>query len=159
MAEDLTRIKSIVESLVFVSEEPLPYNRISKILEGIPTKSLKRAVGELVTEYAESDRGFFLQEVAGGYQFRTKPANAEFIRMLIQEKPQRLSRPAMETLAIVAYRQPIIKPDVDKLRGTDSAGVLQTLLQHRLLKILGARTRRASRSSTARRRSSWRSSA
>lgn len=137
MKTDLERIKSIIESLIFVSEEPLPMAQIRKILEGVPNKDLNSAIQELMEEHAEKNRGFVLVEVAGGYQFRSRSENAEFIRMLIQQKPQKLSRAAMETLAIIAYRQPIIRPDVDSLRGTDSSGVIQTLLHHKLIKILG----------------------
>ena len=137
MSDDLARLQSIIESLVFVSDEPLSAAKIRKVLEGVPGKDVTEALGALVDAHASRPSGFYLAEVAGGYQFRSRPENAEYIRALLNQKPQRLSRPAMETLAVVAYRQPIIKPDIDKVRGTDSGGVLATLMQHRLVKILG----------------------
>ena len=137
MSDALARIQSIIESLIFVSEEPLPATKIRKVLEGVPGKDVTEALSRLVEEHAARQGGFYLAEVAGGYQFRSRAENAEYLRALLNQKPQRLSRPAMETLAVVAYRQPIIKPDVDKVRGTDSGGVLATLMQHRLVKILG----------------------
>jgi segregation and condensation protein B len=135
--DDLSRIKSILESLIFVSEEPVTASRLKKALSGVPGKDADRALAELVADYAAREGGIYLAEVAGGFQFRTRVENADYVRALLGQRPQKLSRPAMETLAVVAYRQPIIKPDVDKIRGSDSGGVLATLLAHRLIRILG----------------------
>jgi segregation and condensation protein B len=94
---------------------------------------------ELVEEYREAGRGFVLVEVAEGYQFRSRPEHAEWFRRLGRQRPFRFSRAALETLAIIAYRQPVTRPEIEYLRGVDSGGVLKTLLDKRLVRILGKR--------------------
>jgi segregation and condensation protein B len=87
--------------------------------------------------YASSARGVVLEEIAGGYQLRTPSEHAVYVRRLLSAKPPRLSRPLLETLAIVAYRQPITRPEIEQLRGVDSGGVLDTLVERNLIKIAG----------------------
>ncbi len=130
-------LKAIVESLIFVSESPLSINEIKKILEGEDKPRLKQVLEELVAEYRQMNRGFSLQEVAGGYQFRTRPEFSPWIKRLNRIQPSRLSQPAMETLAIIAYKQPILRSELERIRGVDVGGVLNTLLLRKLIKILG----------------------
>ncbi len=131
-----SQLKAVLESLIFVSEGPLPVDRMKEVT-GAPKRDLQRLLGEMVEEYRSSGRGFFLMEVAEGFQFRTRPEHAEWIKKLKKVKTAALSQPALETLAIVAYRQPVVRMDVEKVRGVDSGGVLRTLLEKRLIKIIG----------------------
>jgi segregation and condensation protein B len=95
------------------------------------------AIEELEVDYAERPRGFFLQKVAGGYQLRTCPEYADYLRKLGHNRPFKFSRPALETLAIIAYRQPVTRAEIEYLRGVDSGSVLKTLLEKHLARILG----------------------
>jgi segregation and condensation protein B len=129
--------KAVIESLIFVSESPLSLERIKEVLAEVGKKDVQRLLSELRADYEAAQRGFTLEEVAEGFQFRTRPAHAEWIKRLKKTKPPGMSQPALETLAIVAYRQPVVRTDVEKIRGVDSGGVLRTLLERKLIKILG----------------------
>src|SRR5713101_3926535 len=120
-------IKAIAESLLFVAGAPLPLRRLAEVI-GVAQAEVKPALALLLEEYAAPGRGVFLAEVAGGYQLRTVPECAEYVKTLIREKPNRLSRAALETLAIIAYRQPITKAEIEVVRGVDADGVLNSLL-------------------------------
>jgi len=130
-------IKNIIESLLLVTEEPLTIARIKSILIEPGRKELQNALTELAAEYEARKGGFFLREVAGGYQIRTRPEYREWIKRLIQPKPLRLSKPALETLAIIAYKQPIIRSDIEHIRGVNCGGILRMLLERKLIRILG----------------------
>ena len=91
----------------------------------------------MASQYAAENRGIVIDEVAGGYQMRTPKDHAGYVRKLLAARPPRLSRPLMETVAIIAYRQPITRPEIEQLRGVDTGGVLETLLEKRLVKIAG----------------------
>ncbi|MBW2450617.1 MAG: SMC-Scp complex subunit ScpB [Deltaproteobacteria bacterium] len=130
-------IKYIIESLLFVADEPLPVDRIKKILIQVETREIREAMAELTAEYEARGGGFYLDEVAGGYQIRTRPQYTEWIKKLIQPKPLRLSKPALETLVIIAYKQPIIRSDIEHLRGVDCGGVIRALLERKLIRVLG----------------------
>jgi segregation and condensation protein B len=130
-------LKNIVESLLFVAEEPLGLERLKKILEPAEPGAITDAIAALRADYDSRQGGFYLAEVAGGYQFRTRPEHTVWIRRLIDPKPVRLSRAALETLAIIAYKQPIIRSDVEHIRGVDCGGVLRQLLERKLIRVLG----------------------
>ena len=130
-------IKNIIESLLLVAEEPLKIDRIKNILALAEKKEIQKALAELSSEYEHRKGGFFLREVAGGYQIRTRPEYREWIKRLIQPKPLRLSKPALETLAIIAYKQPIIRSDIEHIRGVNCGGILRMLLERNLVRILG----------------------
>ena len=130
-------IKYIIESLLFVADEPLPVDRIKKILIQAETGEIRDAMAELTAEYEARGGGFYLDEVAGGYQIRTRPQYTDWIKKLIQPKPLRLSKPALETLVIIAYKQPLIRSDIEHLRGVDCGGVLHVLLERKLIRVLG----------------------
>ena len=133
-----SQLKAIIESLIFVSETPLTLDRIKEVLGEVNKKDLQRLVSELIEEYQQAaGRGFILTEVAEGYQFRTRPEYADWIRKLKKTKTSSLSQPALETLAIIAYRQPVTRMDVEKIRSVDSGGVLRTLLEKKLIQIIG----------------------
>jgi len=129
-------LKPLVEALLFGADGPLRLDRLIEILE-VDKATVVTVLEELNAEYASTSRGFSLQEVAGGYQLRTRPEYSDYLRRLGRFRPFRFSRPAMETLAIIAYRQPVTRTEVEYLRGVDSGSVLKTLLDKHLVKILG----------------------
>jgi segregation and condensation protein B len=133
----VTSLKSVVESLLFVADTPLTLDRLCSILEEHDRRDISAAVDELLAEYGEGTRGIYLAEVAGGWQLRSRPENADYLRRLNRSRPYRFSNSSLETLAIVAYRQPITRAEVEYLRGVDSGGVLKTLLEKKMLRILG----------------------
>ena len=130
-------LKPIIESLIFASVDPISVEKLANILEGRDKAAIKAAITELVEGYKNRDGGFFLEEVAGGYAFRTNAEFAPWIRRLFKIGLQKLSKAAMESIAIVAYRQPVTRAEIEGVRGVDSAGVLSTLMEKRLIKIVG----------------------
>lgn len=133
---DILELTPLVEALIFASDGPIKLERIAEALD-LPLAEIESAVEALQADYAEHPRGFFLQEVAGGYQLRTHSEYADFLRKLGHSRPFKFSRPALESLAIIAYRQPVTRSEVEYLRGVDSGSVLKTLLEKRLIRILG----------------------
>ncbi len=131
------RLKAILESLLFAAGEPVPLARLAAVLDNVGRDQIKKALGEMILGYSAGARGVMLEEVAGGYQLRTPKEHALYVRKLLAAKPPRLSRPLLETLAIIAYRQPVTRPEIEQLRGVDSGGVLETLLERRLVRIAG----------------------
>ncbi len=129
--------KHIIESLFFVSETPMTVDTIKNILDGETAAGIKSAIDDLVTEYEKRDGGFTLKEVAGGYQFRTQGRYNEWIKRLVKPSAPRLSKAALETLAIIAYNQPIIRSDIEHIRGVDSGGIIRMLMERKLIRVLG----------------------
>ncbi len=134
---DAYEIKPILESLLFVSDSPLRLETLLEIFSGSNKEAILEGIEKIKREYEDDSKGFELVEVAGGYQFRTKPKWSEWIHRLKKIKVVKLSRSAMETLAIVAYRQPIIRPEIERIRGVDSGWVLRALMEKGLIKIVG----------------------
>ena len=130
-------IKNIIESLLFVAENPLTIDSIRKVLDSADSKVIRKALNELSDEYEARKGGFFLREVAGGYQIRTRPEYSYWIKRLLRPSPLRLSNAALETLAIVAYKQPVIRSDIEHIRGVDCGGILRMLLERKLVRIIG----------------------
>ncbi len=130
-------IKNIIESFIFISEEPISLDRIRKLLPETDIREIKQGIIELIDEFENRNGGFHLREVAGGYQFRSRPEYRQWISLLVQPNPVRLSKAALETLAIVAYRQPIIRADVEHIRGVDSGGIIRMLMERKLIRVLG----------------------
>ena len=135
----MENLKHIVESLLFVTDDPLSVDKIKNALGIAEAAPVREALKELAAEYEERGGGFYLNQVAGGYQLRTRPEYREWIKRLVQPKAHRLSRAALETLAIVAYKQPIIRSDIEHIRGVDSGGILRTLLERKLIRVMGRR--------------------
>ncbi len=129
-------IKPIVESLLFAAGAPVALRRLAEVI-GLTQAEAKSAVTLLQSDYAAPGRGLAVVEVAGGYQLRTVAEYAEYVKTLIREKPNRLSRAALETLAIIAYRQPITKAEIEAVRGVDAEGMLNSLLTKKLIRVLG----------------------
>ena len=133
----MAELEAIIESLLFVSEVPLSLAKIKTILSMYTHAEITQALEALRQKYAAKEHGFFLAEVAQGYQFRTKPEYGEWIRKLKKITPTRLSQAALETLAIVAYKQPILRSEIETIRGVDVGGILRLLLEKKLIKIVG----------------------
>lgn len=129
-------LKPLVEALLFGADGPLRSDRLAEVLE-VDRTAVIEVLRALQAEYDEQARGFFVQEVAGGYQLRTRPEFADYLRRLGRTRPFKFSRPALESLAIVAYRQPVTRAEIEYLRGVDSGSVLKTLLDKHLVRILG----------------------
>lgn len=131
------KIESVIESLLFVAGEPLSLKRICDIVSEAPRAEVRAALEELTRKYESEQSGLRITEVAGGYQLQTIPDNANWVGRLLQSRPVRLTRASIETLAIIAYRQPVTRPEIEEVRGVDSGGVLKTLLEHGFIRISG----------------------
>lgn len=130
-------LKIILEALIFASRDPLTVKDLLKLVEGETKESINEALAALRQEYGEM-RGLQLVEVAHGYQIVTRPELNDWVRRLFQGKrSQRLTMQALETLALIAYKQPVTLPEIDDIRGVSSVGVVHTLLERRLVKITG----------------------
>jgi len=130
-------LKNVIESLLFVAEGPLTVDRINSVITQIDKKEIRNALDTLSEEYEARKGGFHLRKIAGGYQIRTRPEYREWIKRLMQPKAFRLSKAALETLAIIAYKQPLIRSDIEHIRGVDCGGILRMLLERKLIRILG----------------------
>jgi segregation and condensation protein B len=130
-------IKSILEALLFISGEPLNVDTLKQIIE-IDKIRIEGLLRELADEYSLKNSGILIVEVAGGFQMVTNPAFAPWVKKLMATAiPTRLSHQSLETLSIIAYKQPITKAEIEAIRGVNSDGVIKTLLDRRLIKILG----------------------
>ncbi len=130
-------VKSVIESLLFVAEIPVTLNRLAEVLDGAGKDDIAAALDELRTDCENNRRGVRLVEVAGGYQLRTVAGNADWVKKFLGGRPARMSRATLETLAIIAYRQPITKAEIEAIRGVDVDGVVQTLLERQLIRAVG----------------------
>jgi segregation and condensation protein B len=133
-----SEVKAVLEALIFASPHPVTAREIAKVLGGVPKEDWHAALGELQAEYARDGRGLQIVEIASGWQITTRPEYNDWVRELLDPKaPTRLSIQALETLAVVAYKQPVTLPEIIDLRGVKSGGVMKTLLEKRLIRILG----------------------
>jgi segregation and condensation protein B len=130
------RVRTVLESLLLLAEKPLTVEELRQAT-GIDAERIAKGLDQLSGQYREGLSGIVLHEVAGGWQLRTSPLNSSFARRFLRVKPQRLTRAALETLAIVAYRQPVTRPEIEEVRGVDCGAVLKALLERKLVKILG----------------------
>lgn len=130
------RVRTLCESLLFVADRPLTEKAIQDA-SGLTPRRIRDAMEALGGHYREGVSGIVLHDVSGGWQLRTCPTSSEYVRRFLQVKPQRLTRAALETMAIVAYRQPVTRPEVEEIRGVDSGAVLKALLERGLVQVLG----------------------
>jgi len=130
-------LKRIIEAVLFVSGRPVTIKGLDKKLEGCTGADIEGAIHELVTEYNYSDRALEIMEVSGGFQMRTKTDYKEWIKRFVKERDVELTRSVLESLAIIAYRQPITKREVDALRGVDSSRAIKQLLDRKFIEIAG----------------------
>lgn len=131
--------RRIVEALILGSAEPLPGARIADIIPYCKPKHVKGLVEELNVEYVKQNRAFEITEVAGGYQVRTLPEFAPYLQQTLKTRPLRLSQAALESLAVIAYRQPVTRAEIEHIRGVDVGAVLRTLVERKLVRIAGHR--------------------
>jgi len=130
--------KNIVEALIFAADFPIPISKICQIIDDIGESEAASIIEELEKDYSGNNRGMMLKQTAGGYEFVTKPEYALWVkRLAVDKRRMRLSRPSLETAAIIAFRQPISRVEIEKIRGVDSGGPLRTLLERRLIQIAG----------------------
>lgn len=135
---DLRTLKGILEALLFVTADPIPVTRFSALLGTVTKQELEQALISLSYDYEQEGRGLQLIEVAGGYRIVTKAEFAPWLKRLEKVKaPAKLSRSALESLAIIAYKQPIVRAEVEQIRGVETSGVIRTLLERKLVRIVG----------------------
>jgi segregation and condensation protein B len=135
---DSRKLKGIIEALLFSSQEPVAIDRIKEVLGEENTVDIRKLIGELKAEYNQTNRAFMIIEIAGGFQTCTRPEYAVWLKKLYKSRQsQRLSIPALETLAIIVYNQPITRVEIESIRGVNVEGVLRTLLEKDLVKIRG----------------------
>ena len=127
-------VKSIVESLLFVADGPQTLQRFGEVLDGVDKATIQSVLNELQNDCAAPNRGVRLVEVAGGYQLRTTKANADWVKKFLGGRPARMGKATLETLAIIAYRQPITRAEIEAIRGVDVDGVIATLLERNLIR-------------------------
>jgi len=133
-----TEIKSALEAIIYAADEPATIDQLAAAI-GEEKHLVRAALDELVASYGSDERGVEIRAVAGGYRFYTKPQHHEVVRRFIKSlrPPLRLTMPALETLAVIAYKQPATQPEIQEIRGVNCAGVIQTLLERRLITTAG----------------------
>ncbi|HBG47344.1 MAG TPA: SMC-Scp complex subunit ScpB, partial [Deltaproteobacteria bacterium] len=134
---DKESLKPVIESLIFAADSAISFEKILGVLEGEEKAAVREALNELMEDYRAKAGGFLIEEVASGYQFRTNPEFAPWLRRFFKIGMQKISKAAMETLAVVAYKQPVTRGEIEGIRGVDSGGVLATLMEKRFIKIVG----------------------
>ena len=132
------RLKAVLEAVVYVADEPLTLPQIAGAL-GMPAERIRPVLDELVAEYDRPEHGLTIREVAGGYKMATKPEHHEAVRNFVKslKPPLKLSLAALETLAVIAYKQPVTTPEISEIRGVQGTGVLKTLLDRKLIAVAG----------------------
>jgi segregation and condensation protein B len=132
-------LKALIEAIIYVAPEPIPLEAILKSLEGEERERVKAKLEELAADYQQAQHGIQIRQVAAGYKFSTKPEHHEVLRGFVKslKPPMRLSKPALETLAVIAYRQPVTLPEIDEIRGVDCGGVIHTLMEKKLVVTAG----------------------
>jgi len=138
MAEE--NIKSAIEALLFASERPLDVEQLRKALDNMEVSVIRRILEEMKSEYEQNNRGMRVVEIAGGFQMVASPGFSPFLKKLFKERnTEKLSKPALETLAIIAYKQPVTRSEIELLRNVNVDGVMGSLLDKGLIRIAGRR--------------------
>ena len=132
-------LKAQIEGIIYVAPEPVTLDAIVKSLDGEERERIRAKLQELIDDYERADHGIQIRQIAGGYKFSTKPEHHEVLRKFVKslKPPVRLSKPALETLAVIAYRQPVTLPEIDAIRGVDCGGVIHTLIEKKLVVTAG----------------------
>jgi segregation and condensation protein B len=135
-------LKAVIEAIIYVAPEPVSLDAILRTFEGEERERVKAKLDELLAQYQQPQHGIQIRQVAGGYKFSSKPEHHEVLRRFVKSlKPLvRLSKPALETLAVIAYRQPVTLPEIEEIRGVDCAGVIHTLLEKKLVVTAGRKS-------------------
>lgn len=135
---DQAELKKSIESIIFVSGEPVSVDKIAQVFPDLERSDIRQCLKELLKEWEEMGRGFFLANVSGGYQFRTAPGSSDHITNFLKRvKKFRLSRAALEVIAIIAYKQPVTRVEIESIRGVDCSGVINVLLERQIIEIKG----------------------
>lgn len=131
-------VHSVIEAVLFVSDKPVTFEEIKEVVGDVEGRALRQAIDELTAKYEAEKRGMVIVEIAGGYQMLSNPEYANAVRAFYRtQKKEKLSKPALESLAIVAYKQPVTRLDIELIRGVNSDGVVAHLLEKNLIKIVG----------------------
>ena len=135
-------LKALIEAIIYVAPEPVSLDAIVKALEGEQRERVKAKLEELVADFERADHGIQIRQVAGGYKFSSKAEHHEVLRNFVKslKPPIRLSKQALETLAVIAYRQPVTLPEIQEVRGVDSGGVIHTLMEKKLVVTAGRKS-------------------
>lgn len=138
LSTEEARLKAVLEAIVYVTDEPLTLAQIAEALAQ-PRETVSRLLAELAAEYERPEHGLTIREVAGGYKMATKAEHHDAVRAFVKSlnAPLKLSLPALETLAVIAYKQPVTAPEIMEIRGVQGAGVLKTLLDRKLIATAG----------------------
>src|SRR5450432_200100 len=138
MTMNPTELKGALEAIIYAADEPATLDQIANAV-GEDKATVRAALDEMIAAYASEDRGVEIRAVAGGYKFYTKPQHHEVVRRFIKslQPPLRLTMPALETLAVIAYKQPVTVPEINEIRGVHVGGVIKTLLERRLITTAG----------------------
>lgn len=133
------QLKALLEAIIYVSEEPVTLDQFAAALDGVPRDALRAALDELVADSHHPDRGIEIRPIAGGYKMYTKTEHHEAVRRFVrkQKPPLRLTMPALETLAVIAYKQPVTLPEIQQVRGVNAVSVIKTLLDKGLIVTAG----------------------
>lgn len=135
---DERELKAVLEALLFVSHEPITVDRLASVVSDVPRAEVVRALRDLQAAFEQEPRGLQIAEVAGGFQLVTRPEHGSWIKRLDKTKAApKLSRSALESLAIIAYKQPIVRAEIEQIRGVETSGVIRTLLERKLVRIVG----------------------
>ena len=135
---DVKELKNVIEALLFTAQDSVSVNEIQRVVEQFPPEVIRETILNLREEYDSNGRGLCIAEIAGGFQMCTKAEFSPILRKFHQvESSEKLSRPALETLAIIAYRQPVVRSEVESIRGVDVGGVLRTLVEKNLIRVTG----------------------
>ena len=128
-------LKALLEGIIYIAPEPVTLDGIVKALEGEERERIKAKLAELLADYEQNSHGIQIRQVANGYKFSTKAEHHEVLRKYVKslKAPVKLSKPALETLAVIAYRQPVTIPEIEEIRGVDSGGVIHTLMEKKLV--------------------------
>ena len=132
-------LKALIEGIIYVAPEPVTLDAIVKSLDGEERERIRTKLHELIEDYERAEHGIQIRQIAGGFKFATKPEHHEVLRKFVKslKQPVRLSKPALETLAVIAYRQPVTLPEIEAIRGVDCGGVIHTLLEKKLVVTAG----------------------
>ena len=135
-------LKALIEAIIYVAPEPVSLEALLKALEGEERERVKAKLEELIADFQQAQHGIQIRPVASGYKFSSKPEHHDVLRKFVKslKPPLRLSKPALETLAVIAYRQPVTLPEIDEIRGVDCGGVIHTLMEKKLVVTAGRKT-------------------
>jgi segregation and condensation protein B len=132
-------LRALIEAIIYVAPEPVTLDAVARSIEGEERERVKAKLQELVEDFERADHGIHIRQVAGGYKFSSKVEHHDTLRRFVKslKPPIRLSKPALETLAVIAYRQPVTLPEIEQIRGVDGGGVVHTLLEKKLVMTAG----------------------